>query len=316
MCFWEDDPTQLRYPLSDDGANGVSLAEAQEVYRRTGAMDRDLRRKVRPARPDEPLDPGWRPFDPALDWTDPVLAGDQWPVNGEALYYWRPTYWNGDQHALPAPPREQTNGDRLIEHLGRLVPEIRHAIAASERRWGSAGAGDVCAAAGRLARSAYDAGDDELGLRIVAAIAPALDAESDIYAPIDVSDAFLESGGWYGPSVRAHVDGWPAPMRDEVLRVVRHQAGAAERQRAWTDLWRTGRGRPVDALVRELRDLRDPGSDHPQLDLAREMQARLMSEPRWIYRHPIDSARLVWRYRHVRSPWHIVRGLIRPRFAG
>lgn len=105
VCFWEDDGHQLRYPMSPDGANGVSLTEAQQVYAGSGAMHPDFRGKVRTPRRDEPLDDGWRLFDPALDWTNPVLDGDQWPVNHDALYYWRATYWNGDQHALPHAPR-------------------------------------------------------------------------------------------------------------------------------------------------------------------------------------------------------------------
>lgn len=155
ICFWEDDGGQLRYPLSPDGANGISLAEAQQVYRRLGAMDQVFKRKVRKPRQDEPVDEGWRPFDPDLDWTVPALDDDRWPVNTEALYYWRPTYWNGDQHRLPLPAREPTNDDRFVAHLRAQVPELREAIAASERRWGVAGAFDVCHAAARRVLTAY-----------------------------------------------------------------------------------------------------------------------------------------------------------------
>lgn len=110
-------------------------------------MHQDLKRKVRKPRVDEPRDGGWRPFDPVLDWTEPVLEEVRGPVNPEALYYWRPTYWNGDQHKLPLPPQEPTNDDRFIAHLRREVREPGEAIAASQSRWGTAGAFDVCGAA-------------------------------------------------------------------------------------------------------------------------------------------------------------------------
>jgi hypothetical protein len=62
--------------------------------------------------------PGWSPFDPSRDWTQPDLEsgsevtleqcvdGRRWPKNVEALCWWRPTYWNGDPDALTAKPRE------------------------------------------------------------------------------------------------------------------------------------------------------------------------------------------------------------------
>ena len=63
VCEWEDDGVPSG-PLSDDGPNGISLAEAQQRYLRYGSahLDDSLTR-VRPPRPEEPRDPGWEPYD-------------------------------------------------------------------------------------------------------------------------------------------------------------------------------------------------------------------------------------------------------------
>jgi len=39
VCFWEDDPTQLRHPDSAEGANGKSLIDGQQTYLGIGAID-------------------------------------------------------------------------------------------------------------------------------------------------------------------------------------------------------------------------------------------------------------------------------------
>ncbi|MEV4788000.1 CPCC family cysteine-rich protein [Streptomyces tuirus] len=66
VCYWEEDPFQLRHPTSGGGPNhGLSLIEAQANYRRIGAVTEEMRRYVRPPRADEPPDPGFRPADPA-----------------------------------------------------------------------------------------------------------------------------------------------------------------------------------------------------------------------------------------------------------
>jgi Cysteine-rich CPCC len=64
VCFWEDDPDQRQRPWSRDGANGVSLLEAQQTYIASGAMGPEFLAKVRSPRPDEPRDPDWRPYEP------------------------------------------------------------------------------------------------------------------------------------------------------------------------------------------------------------------------------------------------------------
>lgn len=66
VCFWEDDPTQLRHPTST-GANPVPLVEAQQNVRRYGACDRRSLSFVRRPLPDELPDPAWHPIDPEQD---------------------------------------------------------------------------------------------------------------------------------------------------------------------------------------------------------------------------------------------------------
>ena len=252
VCFWEDDGGQLRFPMSADGANGISLMDAQEVFARIGAMDRDFTPNVRKARADEPVDEGWRPFDAERDWTDPALAGDQWPVNSEALYYWRPTFWNGDQHKLARPEAAETDGDRFLTHL-RQVPELAAVIAESDRRWGIASPFDVCDAASRLVADAYRVGDEETALRIVTALLPALDEGSPTYAPNCVAIAFLENESWHESWMQEYVDRWPAPIRDDLRQQQQAREDhivAQEQARAqWEDLFHSGQGQTVDVLV-------------------------------------------------------------------
>jgi hypothetical protein len=306
--------------MSADGANGVSLMEAQQVYRRLGAMAKDFKRKVRRPRADEPLDEGWRPFDPSRDWTDPALDSDRWPVNGEALYYWRPTYWNGDQHKLPLPPREPTNDDRFLAHLRQAVPELEDAIAASEQRWGSASAFGICDDAAALVLAAYRDGDEQLGLRIATALLPALDEGSPLYVPNCVCIAFLENEGWHDPAIQEYVDRWPAPIGDELRNQqafrLQHRADVERHHEDWVELNRTGRGQSVGVIVEKLRALERHDYDGPHGELGRELTARVISNRRWLYRHPVDSWLLAWRYRAVRRPWRTLAWLRRPRYAG
>lgn len=95
VCFWEDDPVQLRWPGLDGGANRPSLVDAQANYARTGAVEARLLVHVRAATADEPLEPAWRPIDPATD--DVEAWGDDaanWPADRTTLYWWRATFWH------------------------------------------------------------------------------------------------------------------------------------------------------------------------------------------------------------------------------
>ncbi|MCY7395562.1 MAG: hypothetical protein LH468_05290 [Nocardioides sp.] len=56
VCFWEDDPVQLRWPDYSGGANGVSLVEGQRNFLAFEAMALTFRGNVREAKASEPVD--------------------------------------------------------------------------------------------------------------------------------------------------------------------------------------------------------------------------------------------------------------------
>ena len=102
VCFWEDDVVQLKNPYLHTGANRMSLIEAQKNFLEFGAMSRDALEYVQ-ASPDGERDPGWRPFDPAVDDPDGGLeraysdATDPYywwhGSDPDLIYWWRPTFW-------------------------------------------------------------------------------------------------------------------------------------------------------------------------------------------------------------------------------
>ncbi|MFK0237917.1 CPCC family cysteine-rich protein [Streptomyces vinaceus] len=102
VCSWEDDAVQFRWPTAEVGANRVSLIEAQRNYRDFGARDERGRRFARPPAPDEPIDPSWRPIDPAIDSFEDWEAGERapWPQDPALLCWWLPTFWRRED---PAP---------------------------------------------------------------------------------------------------------------------------------------------------------------------------------------------------------------------
>ena len=53
VCFWEDDPVQLRDPHYAGGANEVSLNEARRHFAAFGASELRFKSYVRPLLPDE-----------------------------------------------------------------------------------------------------------------------------------------------------------------------------------------------------------------------------------------------------------------------
>lgn len=90
VCFWEDDPVQLRWPDLPGGANRPSLIEAQAKVKAIGACDERLVSVVRPPCDGEQRDPYWRPIDVYNDQFE--RRGDQeapWPDDLTALYWWR-----------------------------------------------------------------------------------------------------------------------------------------------------------------------------------------------------------------------------------
>jgi hypothetical protein len=93
ICFWEDDLVQLRWPTYRGGANKPSLVEAQRNFAAIGACEERLLRYVRPPRPDEPRDTGWRPVADEDDFEPADDTEADWPQDHTVLYWWRPTYW-------------------------------------------------------------------------------------------------------------------------------------------------------------------------------------------------------------------------------
>lgn len=98
VCFWEDDISQLRFPLMGGGANKPSLLEAQANYRAFGACEREMLEHCRAPMADESVEDGWRPLDPIADNVEAparmgAASGTTYPSDSTALYYWRPTYW-------------------------------------------------------------------------------------------------------------------------------------------------------------------------------------------------------------------------------
>lgn len=98
ICGWEDDLAQLRFPLMPGSSNHVSLQEGQRNFQSFGAAERRNRGTLRDAEGHEPLEPGWRPLDPARDNIELPRRGigyaDSYPwPDTTVLYYWRETYW-------------------------------------------------------------------------------------------------------------------------------------------------------------------------------------------------------------------------------
>ena len=98
ICGWEDDLTQLRFPLMPGSSNTVSLQVAQRNFLAYGASERRNRGCTREPVDGEVLEPGWRLLDPDTDNVEQptrgVRYGDSYPwPDTTVLYYWRSTYW-------------------------------------------------------------------------------------------------------------------------------------------------------------------------------------------------------------------------------
>ncbi|MFI1176744.1 CPCC family cysteine-rich protein [Streptomyces melanogenes] len=107
VCSWQDDVEQLRWPFTAGGANSVSLFEAQHNFQAYEACDQRGRRFVRPAADDEPLDPAWRPIDPATDLFAEAEHEDRrpWPDDKSVLCWWLPAFWGAPEEPAPDPDR-------------------------------------------------------------------------------------------------------------------------------------------------------------------------------------------------------------------
>ena len=92
ICFWEDDLSQLRFPMMP-GANHVSLIEAQQNYARDGVCEMRLQVHVRALQASDLRDPEWRPINAHTDHIErPVEGvdyGNSYPQDRARLYYWR-----------------------------------------------------------------------------------------------------------------------------------------------------------------------------------------------------------------------------------
>lgn len=99
ICFWEDDNSQLRYPM-EKGANSVSLAEAQLNYESCGAAEMNLKKFVRVPGPKDERDAGWRKLDTRKDRMEIKVEDEKkvtiYPIDMTKLYYWEAGFWLGE----------------------------------------------------------------------------------------------------------------------------------------------------------------------------------------------------------------------------
>ncbi len=228
VCFWEDDSWQLRWPLSSDGANGISLAEAQHTYLRTGVIASSFRRKVRKPRRSEPLDPGWRPYDHAVDGFDDGIPhrGDTWPRDMTTLYWWRPGYWRGDPFTGAPSTDEGTPAHELILRVRSAAPETADLIDVIENRYGGPAPFPVCTELADFVVAAYRGGRAEVADRVVGALDPALHEGSDAFAHNCVSIAFLENDEWEHADLAPHLSAWPPAIRSDIETQLTHRRRA------------------------------------------------------------------------------------------
>jgi hypothetical protein len=60
VCFWEDDPIQISDPDYKDGANRVSLRQAQKNFRKFGACEEEMIKNVQSPSKGEARDANWK----------------------------------------------------------------------------------------------------------------------------------------------------------------------------------------------------------------------------------------------------------------
>ncbi|MGA7979112.1 MAG: CPCC family cysteine-rich protein [Chromatiaceae bacterium] len=98
ICGWEDDLSQLRFPLMPGSSNRVSLCDAQQNFQDYGASERRNLGTTRKPVEGEEIEDGWRQLDLAVDNVEHPKRGeryaDSYPLSDTTvLYYWRSTYW-------------------------------------------------------------------------------------------------------------------------------------------------------------------------------------------------------------------------------
>ena len=100
ICFWGDDLSQLRFPTSS-GANTPNLIEAQLNCLNFGVKMPGYKRRIEPPVPFN-REENWRIIDLKIDNVELSSVGNQsrtYPKDMTTLYYWRDTYWRGQQAA-------------------------------------------------------------------------------------------------------------------------------------------------------------------------------------------------------------------------
>jgi len=97
ICFWEDDVSQLRFPMMAGGANKPCLYEAQRNFLAFGAAEQRFAQNVRAPSSNDRREQDWRPLDPKADNPEAPISGvdygGTYPRDLSSLYYWRPNYW-------------------------------------------------------------------------------------------------------------------------------------------------------------------------------------------------------------------------------
>jgi Cysteine-rich CPCC len=94
ICFWEDDPFQLRWPDWAGRANRPSLRQSQRNVEVFGAMEERFVGNVRSPGIGDRVDDGWRPIDMERDHFEaPAVQERPWPDDNTVLYWWRPSFW-------------------------------------------------------------------------------------------------------------------------------------------------------------------------------------------------------------------------------
>jgi len=96
ICFWEDDLSQLRFPMTG-GANHVTLVDGQRNFTLYGACEASAGPHVRGVTESDTRDPQWRPINEGHDnieaQVEGVKYGETYPDDLTSLYYWRSTFW-------------------------------------------------------------------------------------------------------------------------------------------------------------------------------------------------------------------------------
>ncbi|HEY0890347.1 MAG TPA: CPCC family cysteine-rich protein [Nocardioides sp.] len=234
VCWWEDDPVALRWPLVDEGPNAMALLEAQRNYQAFGAFAASARTKVRPPHEDEGREPGWRPLDPTVDdfeQSPDAAAHIPWPEDLQSLYWWRPTYFRRPEKraTVPVARRPASNAaERLMARVLDAVPEAEPIDVHMRHRYEAPAPFAFCGELAPFVLDAYARGETELALRAVRVLNAAL-TEDDAHAANCVVIAFLEREEWHAPQLSRFIEQWPTEIRGQIERQIAHAAATCRR---------------------------------------------------------------------------------------